>query len=196
GTHVARGDVNGDGTLDIVTGAGPGGGPDVRQFRPDGSLIRGFFAYSAGFHGGVDVAACDFDGDGKAEILTGPGPGGGPDVRVFRSDGTLLKSFFAYAGGFSGGVNVSCADVNGDGKAEILTGPGAGGGPDVRVFASGPGLGGGPNVRTFDSSGTLLSSFFSLSPSMTNGLDVGAGRDGIVSSTWTSTDVVHLPSLS
>jgi hypothetical protein len=283
GTRVARGDVNGDGTTDIVTGAGPGGGPNVRVFRPDGSLLSSWFAYGTGFSGGVDVAACDLDGDGKAEIITGPGAGGGPDVRVFRADGTLIKSFFAYSGGFAGGVNVSCADVNGDGKPEILTGPGAGGGPDVREFKSdgtliksffaysggfaggvdvaggnvdnsgaaeiitgpgagggpnarifrgdgtllrswfaydggfaggvrvscadlnndgsceivtGPGPGGGPNVRTFNSSGALLSSFFQLSPSMAGGIDVGAGTDGIVSTTWSTTDVVHIPSKS
>src|SRR5207244_1471724 len=60
GVRVAAGDVNGDGTDDIITGAGPGGGPHVKVFSGvDGSLLLSFFAYDARFSGGVFVAAGD-----------------------------------------------------------------------------------------------------------------------------------------
>jgi hypothetical protein len=108
GVAVAAGDVNGDGVADIVTGAGPGGGPHVRVF--DGTtlaVLHSFFAYDAGFTGGVTVAAADLSGDGRAEVVTGAGPGGGPHVKVF--DGVTLaelQSFLAYAPGFAGGTFV------------------------------------------------------------------------------------------
>ncbi len=43
----------------------------------------GFFAYNPSFTGGVRVATGDVNGDGAAEVITSPGQGGGPHVRVF-----------------------------------------------------------------------------------------------------------------
>ena len=71
---VAAGDVDGDGHLDIITGAGASVETRVRVFSGtnlNGPPIRDFVAYS-GFNVGVNVAAGDFDGDGKADIVTSP----------------------------------------------------------------------------------------------------------------------------
>jgi hypothetical protein len=141
GVYVAVGDVNGDGTPDIITGADAGGGPHVKVF--DGAaLMNGqvktlysFFAYGASFHGGVRVAAGNIDGDKDADIITGAGAGGGPHVEAFSGQtGQLIRSFFAYAPTFTAGVYVAAGDVNGDGISDIVTGPGVGGGPHLRVF--------------------------------------------------------------
>jgi HYR domain/FG-GAP repeat len=55
--RVATGDVNGDGTPDIVTGAGPGGAPHVKAFDgTTGAESQSFLAGSPAFAGGVYVA--------------------------------------------------------------------------------------------------------------------------------------------
>jgi hypothetical protein len=97
----------------FVTGAGPGGGPHVQVFdAATGNLIIGFFAYDPSFTGGVRVAATDINADGVPDVITAPGPGGGPHVRVF--DGAALQTgqvvelfgLFAYAPSFVGGVYI------------------------------------------------------------------------------------------
>lgn len=136
GMSVAAANLDKDDEIEFVTGAGPGGGPLVKAFDDDGDQIASFYAYDPNFHGGIDVAAADIDDDGRAEIITAPGKGGGPHIKIFKTDGKLVKEFFAYGTDFRGGVNISAADMNGDDKAEIVTGPGAGGGPHIKVFTA------------------------------------------------------------
>ena len=71
-----------------------------------------FIAYE-GSRYGVYVSAGDVDGDGKTEILTGPGPGlrNKPIVRIFRGDGTLMEEFQAYPDHVKFGVRVSGVGV-------------------------------------------------------------------------------------
>ena len=148
GLFVAAGDVSGDGArAEIITGAGQSGGPHVRIFQvSNAGAVTPFaelMAYTPTFTGGVRVAAGNVDVAGTAaEVLTVPGPGGGPHVRVFKvSQGggiSLFTEFFAYAPDFMGGLFVSATDVDADGIAEIITAPGAGGGPHMRVWKVSP----------------------------------------------------------
>jgi hypothetical protein len=139
GVHVARGDVNGDGVEDIITGAGFGGGPHVKVFNGiNGVLIREFMAYDPAFRGGVNVAGCDVDGDGVAEILTGAGEGGGPHVKAFRvSDGAMVRTFFAYSQSDRGGIFVAAGDIDGDGIDDVVAGNGIVGPHEARFFRKG-----------------------------------------------------------
>ncbi len=144
GVNVAAGDIDGDGTDEVITGPGPGAefGPHVRCFEPEGTTVldADFMAYGT-LKYGVNVAAGDVDGDGYDEIITGAGPGAvfGPHVRGWNWDGGPEISsipginFFAY-GTLKYGVNAACGDIDGDGTDEIITGagPGAVFGPHVR----------------------------------------------------------------
>jgi hypothetical protein len=142
GVRVATGDVTGDGIEDVVTAPGPGGGPHVRVFDGrTGAAVFDLFPYAAGFRGGVTVALGDVDADGFADIVTGAGAGGGPHVRVFSGlTGQVLQDFFAYEQTFLGGVYVAAGDVTGDGRVDVVTGTGVGGGPLVKTFDFHPGL--------------------------------------------------------
>src|SRR4029077_12317822 len=96
------------------------------------------------------------------DIIVGAGPSGGAHVKVF--DGTnlnLLQSFFAYDAAFRGGLFVTAGDVNGDGKADIITGADSGGGPHVKVFSG--------------ADGSVLQSFFAYDAVFTGGVRVAAG---------------------
>ena len=142
GVTVAVGDLDGDGSVEIVTGMGEGGAGLVKAYRgSDAAEIYRFLAYAPGFKGGVSVAVGDLDGDGIAEIITGAGTGNGPHVKVFRgADAAQYGSFFAYDRGFQGGITVAAHDLNGDGIDEIVVGSGPGGGPHVKAFRGFQGL--------------------------------------------------------
>jgi hypothetical protein len=144
GVFVACADVTGDGVPEVIAGADMGGQPQVRVFDLTTGAevpapIGSFMPYAPAFLGGVRVAACDFNGDGRADIVTGAGPTGGPHVRVI--DGATgaqfpgpLGSFYAFDPSFSGGVFVACADMTGDQVPDVIVGAGAGGVPQVRIF--------------------------------------------------------------
>ncbi|MFO0797714.1 MAG: hypothetical protein U0804_09555 [Gemmataceae bacterium] len=137
GVYVAAGDTNLDGKAEIIAGAGEGGGPAVVVIDGGtGAVVSSFFAFGDGFRGGVRVAAGDVDGDGRADVIAGAGPGGSPHVRAVSvaAGGRELASFLAYDAAFAGGVFVAAGDLDADGQTDIVTGTGAGGGPLVNSF--------------------------------------------------------------
>ncbi len=138
GINFAINDFENDGYFEIVTGTMRGYSPLVKVFNYQGKeLNKGFYAYAQNYKGGVNVAFCDTNGNGKKEIVTGAGYMGGPQVRTFDINGKVLSGgFFAYAKTFRGGVNVACGDIDGNGIDEIITGAGYGGSSHVRYFNS------------------------------------------------------------
>lgn len=158
--NVAVANIDNDTSEEIVTSAGVGGGPHVRIFDIEGRLEGQFFAYDKTKRHGANIAVGDMDGDGVFEIITGPGKGGRPEVKIFTKDGTLVSSFIAYNEKFLGGVNVATGDIDGDGKDEIITGPGFGGGPHIRIF---------------DKNGVVLRQFFAFNAESRGGARVIAG---------------------
>lgn len=163
GITVAAGDVNGDGTPDLIVGSGPGISSTVRIYDGgSGVLLSSFNPYEASFLGGVIVAAGDMDQDGFADIVMGPGIGGGPRVQtVSGRTFSVIRDVFVYEATFRGGVNVATGDFNGDGTPDIVTSTGAGGGPRVVVFD-------GKSLK-------ILANFFAFDPNSRDGFFAAAG---------------------
>lgn len=157
GVEIATGDIDADGVDEIIVGAGPGRDPAVRMFDNVGTQLAEFIAYPLAFRGGVRVAAADLDNDGITEIITGTGPGGGPQVRVFAPDGRVITQFFAYATTFRGGVEVAATPAGPYTGSAIVTGAGRGGGPHVRIF---------------DKYGVLTGHFFAYAEGFRGGIKV------------------------
>ena len=137
GVRIAVGDVNADGTPDIIAARGKDVQPYVRVFDgSDRSQIHEFLAFDSTFMGGVFVAAGDVTGDGQADIIAGAGPGGGPAIRVFDGSTGLQtgNTLFVYDMSFSGGVRVAAVDVDNDDRADILTSPGNGIAAQVKAY--------------------------------------------------------------
>jgi lipoprotein-anchoring transpeptidase ErfK/SrfK len=118
---LAAADIDGDGRSEIVVGMGFGGEPMVKIFDSDGSYLRDFLAYDKNFTGGIQVVGTDLDNDKKDEIVTAPGKGGGPHVRIFDGTGTpkINIGWMAFAKDYTQGINIAAGDINGDDQEEI-----------------------------------------------------------------------------
>ena len=183
GTRTATADVNGDGVPDLIVGTGPGGVTNVRVF--DGVTKNVIFTvqpFEAGFTGGVYVAAADFNGDGKAEVIVTPDEGGGPVVAIYdgakitagtMGDAAQTTRYFGIDDpDFRGGARPAVADFNGDGTPDLVVAAGFGGGPRVAIFNGKQALNAFP-AGSFPEK--LLPDFFMFEDTLRNGAFVSAG---------------------
>lgn len=173
GVNVAVGNVVVDpiasfDAREIITGPGFGGGPIVKVFNPNSTVaVRQYVAFEPSFRGGVNVAAGNVNSASAAEeVVVGAGFGGGPVVRVFNENGSAFSAFFAYESSFRNGVNVAVGDVIPTGTGGVNSG---------EEVVTGPGEGGGPLLKVFGGTGALQRSFFAFDPASRNGLVVGVG---------------------
>lgn len=161
GATVAVADVNGDGVDEYIIGAGPTGGPHIIILNQGGMTVGQFFAFDTKNRDGVNVAAGDLDGDGRAEIVAALQAGGKPEVRVFSGDGIRLRSFTAFESNFSGGVSVAIIPARNGSEGQIVTSSGFGREAEVKIF---------------NAQGTAVAtSWLPLGKQASNGVSVAAG---------------------
>jgi Bacterial Ig-like domain (group 3)/FG-GAP-like repeat len=121
---VAIADVNGDGRPDIVV-ANLIGGVGVLLGNSDGTF-RAPVSYSCDVNESASVAIADVNGDGKLDIMVATGLVGTVGVLLGNGDGTFQQAVnygtgCRPSGGFPA-YAVAVADVNGDGRPDLVVG--------------------------------------------------------------------------
>ncbi len=144
---VAMGDVNGDGVLDLIAGAGKGHSPDIAVYsgaatagKPSfETVLTRFTAFDSRDRNGVSVAAAEIDGGAADNIIAGSGAGVPDRVNIYHAPKSgaapqLFSAFVPYANDRSG-VIVAAGFVDFmTGRNSIVTAPGAGTPAQVKVF--------------------------------------------------------------
>jgi len=170
GARVARGDVTGDGTPDVIIGSG--GGMPARVRIWDGATRQLIFdtAPFENFTGAAEVATADFNRDGRSDVVIAPGEGGGPRVQVWAG-GALTKMVPDFYGlpypDFRGGLRVAAGDINRDGVADLVVAPGWGGGPRLSIYNGATLAGGKPEP--------MVNDFFVFDESVRSGTYLAVG---------------------
>jgi hypothetical protein len=187
GLIIGAGDIDGDGTPEIITAPGPGpNNPAIvgiwKYMENTMTELNTFTAFEGNY--GANIAAGDIDGDGIAEVIVGAGPDpkNRAAVKIFKGNGTPTGiEFTAYpysnkdsdddknnkgkGENYRYGVYVAAGDLDGDGIAEIITGPGSG--------PQNP-----PWVKVFKSDGTEITGFLAYPDETKYGVKVSVGNVG------------------
>lgn len=138
GLYVACGDTNGDGKNEIVVTAGQKGSGQAWVYNASGKLTAKFTVFSSKtFADGMRVVVADIDGDKKGEIIIGTETGT-PLIHVFKLASKALKvrSIAPFSKVLSKGVSITAADIDGDGKKEIIAGAGDKSAPTVKAYSN------------------------------------------------------------
>jgi len=142
---VAMGDLDGDGVLDLIVGAGKDHAPDIVAYSGKSGFateLARFRAFADGARGGISVAAAQIDGTTTDNIIVGSGPGIPGEVKVYRSlpssPGTAPSVFSTFKpyGDDQSGMSIAAGFVDfATGRDSIVTAPGPGRSAEIKVFA-------------------------------------------------------------
>jgi hypothetical protein len=148
GVRVAVGYFDTTGQQEVAVAPGSGHTPIIKIFDTSGNLLYQFQAYATSMTNGVNIAAGNVEamssgGQEIDDLVTSPSRGVS-DIRVFHNQvlanpavpftGTPFREFTAWGNTFAGGSSVAVADLNADGRGDIVLGSGPGMQPLIEAF--------------------------------------------------------------
>lgn len=113
GLSVLIADINGDNVQEIIIASAGAFRPLVQIYSGSGKKLSEFLAYDKNFKGGISLTGFDIDNDESKEIVTAPLNSGGPHVKFFKPNGTMIKDFWPLPKNYRGGLQITSADFSG-----------------------------------------------------------------------------------
>lgn len=132
--NLTVGDVNKDGSSELIVAPMGAGRPEVKIYNADGKLLKKLLVFSPNWRYGVNLAAGDLNDDGKDEIAVVGGAGANSEIKIFSFEGKLLKKIIAFPMPFNKGVNISIGDIDSNGTLELAVIPASNANAQVRIF--------------------------------------------------------------
>lgn len=163
GVEVSVGDIDGDNENEIAATTAYHLENKIKFFDKHGKEKISFVPNFNIDINSIQIALGNVFGDNRDELIISNKGLGLPKIYIFsylNNEFHLVKSFLAYNENFSGGVNISLANINNNDYDEIITG--------INGY-------GGAHVRIFNGHGRFLKDFFAYDDYRDLGIRVSAG---------------------
>lgn len=134
GVNAVSGDVDGDGTREVIIAPAGAGGPQVRVFSAEGELRGQWFAAEKTLRTGVNMVTVDINNDGIDEIITSIAKGQNNQIKIFDYQGNTLGSWSIKSPGLKQNLPITAMDIDADDQVEIIIGAVRGTLPIVQIF--------------------------------------------------------------
>ncbi len=135
GVTVAAGQIDGNGSTQIVVATQAGGNAEVRVFNVSGTLLRKFNAFESGYTGGMNIGIISGRNGSGGYIIVGSGFGREDEVRVYTASGSKVVQSISPFGKLSGnGVTVAGGWSDTFAQNVVIVGASQGDQPVVQVW--------------------------------------------------------------